>query len=233
MKRIKFVAPAILGLLLSFSAAHAQEKGDNPAKEKPDGVTVQKLIAELDTIHSDEQTPVRERDRLMEKYGAESDEAQAQQRIYQKNHAANEEKVSAILDKYGWLGSDIIGERGNATLYLVVQHSPLATRQKYLPMLRESVKKGKTPPRFLANVQDRINTNLGKPQVYGEQWKYYPETKSFNVWPVLDPANIDKRRAEIGLVPIAEHLKRRFNFEWKLDEQIKRTEEFLKKVKED
>jgi hypothetical protein len=56
--------------------------------------------------------------------------------------------------------------------------------------------------------------------------KYYPETKSFNVWPVYDPENIDKRRAELGLGPIAEHLKNRFDFEWNLEEQIKRTEEF-------
>ena len=59
--------------------------------------------------------------------------------------------------------------------------------------------------------------------------KYYPKTKSFNVWPVLDPKNIDKRRAEIGLEPIAEFLKSRFDFEWNLEEQIKRTEEFERK----
>ncbi|MFT4525731.1 MAG: hypothetical protein ACI85F_001887, partial [Bacteroidia bacterium] len=34
------------------------------------------------------------------------------------------------------------------------------------------------------------------------------------------------RRAEIGLEPIAEFLKNRFDFEWNLEEQIKRTEEF-------
>lgn len=56
--------------------------------------------------------------------------------------------------------------------------------------------------------------------------KNYPETKSFNLWPVLDPENIDKRRAEIGLEPIAEFLKSRFDFEWDLEEQVKRTEAF-------
>ena len=60
--------------------------------------------------------------------------------------------------------------------------------------------------------------------------KYYPETKSFNVWPVYDPVNIDKRRAEIGLGPIAAHLKNRFNFEWKLEEQLERTAEFEKET---
>lgn len=58
--------------------------------------------------------------------------------------------------------------------------------------------------------------------------KYYSETQSFNVWPVYAPVNIDQRRAEIGLGPITEFLKNRFNFDWNLEEQIKRTEEFEK-----
>ena len=61
--------------------------------------------------------------------------------------------------------------------------------------------------------------------------KYYPETKSFNVWPVYDPINIDKRRAEIGLGPIDEYLMNRFDFEWNLEEQIKRTEAFKAQMK--
>jgi len=181
MKNIKMITPVILAILLSISMVRAQEKENNPEKQKPNKETIKHLIAELHIIFSDEQTPISERDRLMEKYGAESEEAQAQQKIYKKNHMANELKVSKILDKYGWPGADIIGGRGNTTLYLVVQHSSLETRQKYLPMLKEAVKNGNTPPRYFANVQDRINSDLGKPQVYGEQWKYYPETKSFNV----------------------------------------------------
>lgn len=76
--------------------------------------------------------------------------------------------------------------------------------------------------------EDRIATERGDLQIYGGQMKYYPETKSFNVWPVYDPVNIDKRRAEIGLEPIAVFLKNRFDFEWELEEQIKRTEAFKK-----
>ncbi len=44
--------------------------------------------------------------------------------------------------------------------------------------------------------------------------------------PVYDPINIDERRAKIGLEPIAEFLRNRFDFEWNLQEQIKRSEEF-------
>jgi len=42
--------------------------------------------------------------------------------------------------------------------------------------------------------------------------KFYSETISLNGWPVYNPINIDKRRSEIGLEPIAEYLKNRFDF---------------------
>jgi len=184
------------------------------------------LVATLDTIYKTEQEPIRLRDSLMAMHGVESDEAQAQQTIYEKNHAINEKKVRAILDAYGWPDLELIGDQGNLTISNVLQHSENSIRVKYLPMMREAVRTGNLHPRFLVRAEDRIATERGALQIYGGQMKYYPETKSYNVWPVYDPANVDKRRAEIGLGPIAEHLMNRFNFEWKLEEQLKRTLEF-------
>ena len=56
------------------------------------------LIAVLDTIWNTEQQPIRLRDSLMEKYGAESELVLEQQKIYEQNHIINERKVKAILD---------------------------------------------------------------------------------------------------------------------------------------
>jgi hypothetical protein len=120
------------------------------------------------------------------------------------------------------------GEQGNLTICNVIQHSGNEIRKKYIPLMKQAVNDKKLEPRFLVRAEDRIATEEGKPQIYGGQMKYYPETKSFNVWPVYDPVNIDQRRAEIGLGPIAEFLKNRFDFEWNLEEQIERSEEFIK-----
>ena len=187
------------------------------------------LIAMLDTIWRDEQLPIRSRDSLMKIYGAESDLVKEQQAIYEKNHIINERKVKHILDKYGWPTKEMAGEQGNWTICNVIQHSVNEVRIHYLPMMRQAVKDKKLEPRFLVRAEDRIATENGELQIYGGQMKYYPETKGFNVWPVLDPENIDKRRAEIGLDSIAIFLKNRFDFEWNLEEQIKRTEEFERK----
>jgi len=187
------------------------------------------LIAVLDTIWEKEQTPIRSRDSLINIYGAESKEAEVYQKEYRKNHTLNIKKIKKILDKYDWPELTQIGEQGNRTICNVLQHADQETREHYIPLMKQAVLDKKLEPRFLVRAEDRIATDKGELQIYGGQMKYYPETKSFNVWPVYDPLNIDKRRAEIGLEPIAEFLKNRFDFEWNIEEQIKRTEEFENK----
>lgn len=186
------------------------------------------FIAVLDTVWQTEQVPIRKRDSLIRLYGVKAGKHHKYQKIYEKNHAINEKKVSAILDAYGWPTKEMIGEQGNLIICNVIQHSKNEVRIKYLPMMRQAVIDKKLAPRFLVRAADRIATERGDLQIYGGQMKYYPETDSFNLWPVYDPVNIDKRRAEIGLGPIAIFLKTRFNFEWNLEEQIARSEAFLK-----
>lgn len=184
------------------------------------------LQAVLDTIFSMEQEPISIRDSLIDVHGAESKEAAVYQKIYQENHAINIKKIRAILDKTGWPDTVHSGSNGNRTICNVLQHADQETREYYLPAMKQAVLDGKLEASFLVRHEDRLATDRGELQIYGGQMKYYPETKSFNVWPVHDPGNIDKRRAEIGLGPIAEHLKDRFDFEWDLEEQIRRSKTF-------
>jgi hypothetical protein len=186
------------------------------------------LIAILDTIWQKEQIPIRLRDSLINIYGAESKEADVYQKQYRKNHAQNIIKIKEILQNYGWPEQKRIGNRGNRTICNVLQHADPKTREHYIPMMRQAVLDKKLEASFLVRAEDRIATDKGQLQIYGGQMKYYRETKSFNVWPVFDPENIDKRRAKIGLGPIAAFLKNRFDFEWNLEEQLKRTEAFEK-----
>ncbi|WP_405384985.1 DUF6624 domain-containing protein [Maribacter sp. LLG6340-A2] len=212
----------IFGLLVLMSCGCK-----NKSKEAPKAVEHQEnLIAVLDTIWNMEQGPITLRDSLMKLYGAESDLVKQQQAIYKRNHSINERRVKDILDTYGWPTKEMAGEQGNWTLCNVIQHADNDVRIHYLPLMRQAVKEKKLEPRFLVRAEDRIATERGDLQIYGGQMKYYPETKSFNLWPVYDPENIDKRRTEIGLDSIAIFLKNRFDFEWNLEEQLQRTAEF-------
>ena len=185
------------------------------------------FIALLDTIRRLDREPLIMRDSMGKIYGPESEEAQYYQKIAWKNHPYNIKKIKEILGNENWPDTTLIGPRGNEIICTILQHSDLEIREHYIPRMKQAVLDKKLEPRWLVRAEDRIRTDKGDLQLYGGQMKWYRETKTFNVWPVYEPENIDKRRAEIGLGPIAEHLMNRFEFEWNLEEQIQRTEEFI------
>lgn len=213
----------IAGILITLLMLSCHTKAEQPqrlAAKKMD------IVAMLDTVFRTEQEPITLRDAYIDSFGIDSKQAQFQQEIYERNHVINETKVRHLLDTQGWPEIELIGEQGNRTICNVIQHADNEVRILYLPMMRKAVADGNLSAQYLVRAEDRIATERGDLQVYGGQMKYYPETKSFNVWPVYDPVNIDKRRAAIGLGPISEFLKMRFDFEWDLEEQIQRTAAF-------
>ena len=126
----------------------------------------------------------------------------------------NQIQVRKILDERGWLGPEVVGERGNATLFLVIQHADLETQIKYLPMMRKAVSKGNARGRDLALLEDRVALGQGKQQIYGSQIWENKETGLPYVAPLRDPKNVNQRRKEIGLMPIELYL-RRWKIEWR------------------
>jgi len=189
------------------------------------------LIAMLDTINSTEQEPIRLRDELIRTHGPEAPEVRDQDIIVHRNHDINEIKVCDYLDQYGW--PEGLGDRENRIICNVLQHSAPTVRVKYLPMMRGAVEADELEASLLARAEDRIATDRGELQIYGGQIKYYPESKSFDVWPIIDPINVDKRRAALGLPPMKEMLaSRRTPLDWNVGDQVKRTTAFLNKKKE-
>jgi len=224
---MKYLPLLIITILLIISCSRMKGKTEQDQSVQDSIIRSQNLVAKLDTIWETEQEPITKRDEMLDIYGADSKEYEKHQAIYKANHRINERKIIEILAE-GWPEKEVIGERGNRTICNVLQHSGYDIREKYLPLMQKAVENEQLNPQLLVRAEDRLATDRGELQIYGGQMKYYAETKSFNVWPVYDPVNIDKRRAAIGLGPIADYLKDRFDFQWNLEEQIKRTEEFEK-----
>lgn len=218
---MRLILIIILFSITACSIETESEQASNANKSE------ESLVAILDTIWRTEQEPIRLRDSLGKVHGYESEEFQKQNEIYHRNHDLNEKKILGILDTQGWPDIHLVGEQGHLTICNVLQHSGMEVRKKYIPMMKKAVKEKGLAPRLLARSEDRLATDRGELQIYGGQIKYYPETKSFNVWPIIDPENVDKRRAEIGLAPMAEFLANLRNpLKWDLEEQIQRTEAF-------
>ena len=116
-------------------------------------------------------------------------------------------KVKSILETYGWVGIDKIGIEANRALFLSIQHADLATQEKYLPMMREAVRKGDAFSNQLALLEDRVLIRQGKKQIHGSQVELDQNTGRYIVSPIDDPYNVDNRRASVGLQPLSEYLQ--------------------------
>jgi hypothetical protein len=140
-------------------------------------------------------------------------------------------KVTRVLDERGWLGKDKIGNEANMALFLVIQHADLKVQEKYLPMMRDAVKKGNAKGTSLALLEDRVALRTGKKQIYGSQIYINLKTNEHYIAPLEDPDNVDKRRAEVGLPPLADYVSY-WEIKWDPAEYKKRLPEYEKLWKE-
>lgn len=196
-------------------------------KEKAEANLDKALVAILDTIYKEDQGLRIEISDVEEKYGIDSEEMKVHWNKIVEKDSINLNKIQKILDERGWLGPDIIGNQGNTTLFLVIQHSDQTVQEKYLPMMREAVVNGNARPSSLALLEDRVALGQGKKQIYGSQIGRNPETEEFYVLPLQDPDNVDKRRAEVGLGKLQDYISN-WNITWDVEKYKKELPELEK-----
>lgn len=121
--------------------------------------------------------------------------------------AANSERMRAIVRQYGWPGPELVGQDGTEAALTLAQHADLAFQKEMLPLLEKSYKSGQLSGPGYALLLDKVLVGEGKPQVYGTQAKRIEEWKGKEpvLQPIEDEANVDKRRAEVGLSPLSEY----------------------------
>jgi hypothetical protein len=115
--------------------------------------------------------------------------------------------LKQVVDKRGWPGQTLVGRDGALAAWLLVQHADLDRdfQKKCLPLLAAVVKKGEAQATHLAYLTDRVLVGDGKKQVYGTQMRSV--NGKMEPAPIEDEANVDKRRKEVGLGPLADYLK--------------------------
>ena len=164
------------------------------------------LIQQLDSVFARDQK-YRVKKKGEEIFGLDSNEMNQLRKSIKENDSINLIKVKSIIDSFGWLGKDVIGVKGNETLFLVIQHSDPKTQEKYLPIMREAVRIGQAEASSLALLEDRVAISQGKKQIYGSQIEQDPKTGKFIILPIEDEANVNKRRKEVGLDPLEDYVK--------------------------
>jgi uncharacterized protein DUF6624 len=120
---------------------------------------------------------------------------------------ANTAWLKRVVRKYGWPGKSLVGKDGAFAAWLLVQHADLdpGFQRRCLKLMEKAVKAGEASGQDYAYLVDRVRTKDGKPQLYGTQLKFVDG--KYVPLPIEDEANVDKRRAAVGLPTIAEYLK--------------------------
>lgn len=96
-----------------------------------------------------------------------------------------------------------VGAAGVDAFMLLVQHH--GSLQATVLGLASELPPGEVSPFALAMLEDRVRATRGQPQRYGTHFSYGADTM-FHLAPVADPANLEARRAEVGLPPLATYV---------------------------
>lgn len=183
------------------------------------------LVATLDAIYKSDQGLRMQIGEITKAFGHDSEEMKEHWGLMQEADSINQSKVTKILDEHGWLGSKVISDQGNLTLFLVIQHADLATQEKYLPIMREAVSLGNAERSNLALLEDRVAMRQGKQQIYGSQLKRNPGTDQYFVFPIKVPEKVNERRAPMGLGTIEQYI-----FQWDLEWDVEQHKKMSKQM---
>jgi hypothetical protein len=113
---------------------------------------------------------------------------------------ANMKRLAEIIGSHGWPGLRFAGA-ASQTAFMVLQHADHDSQRKYLPLVRDAVKRHEAVGSELAMIEDRVRVADGKPQLYGTQLVGKP----LDFAPIEDEAHVDERRRSVGLPPMAEY----------------------------
>ncbi|WP_299802069.1 DUF6624 domain-containing protein [uncultured Shewanella sp.] len=119
----------------------------------------------------------------------------------------NTNRLKVIIKEHSWLTSDLVGKEGMAAVFLIVQHSPdLEFKAQMLPYLKISYLKGEgVTGQEVALLTDRVLIEKGYKQLYGTQVDI--SAGKVIIKPIEDETNVDTRRAEMQMPPLAFYLK--------------------------
>jgi hypothetical protein len=124
----------------------------------------------------------------------------------QKADKENTSWLRDVVKAHGWPTISLVGDDGAKAAWLLVQHADADTKfQRRCLDLMGKLPENEVSQSNIAYLTDRVRLAEGKKQVYGTQ--FMQEDGKWKPRPLEDEANVDRRRAEVGLPPLAEYIR--------------------------
>lgn len=181
------------------SAASEPQQARSPAQE----ALRTELEAMLEAHHHDRarlQAVVAEQ-------GARSDKTRALAEQVNDQDLARQKRLVRMLDRQGWPDAEQLGLRASESAFVLLYEAALPLQSKYLPVLRQGVATGRARPDWLALMLDRVRVRQGWAQLYGSEVLRNADG-TMEILPIRDLPQLDARRAEVGMEPMAEYARR-------------------------
>jgi hypothetical protein len=122
-------------------------------------------------------------------------------------HVENAALLARAFDAIGWPSRAKVGDDGAAAAMLILQHaiSRPDLQRRGLALLLDAIAAGEANALDAACLSDRIAVFEGREQVFGTQFDWDREGL-LSPAPMAEPADVDERRASVGLPPLAESI---------------------------
>ena len=128
--------------------------------------------------------------------------------LYALQDSLNQLEAKRILADHGWPGVSQVGEKANEALFSIVRRGSLEMKEMCLPPLQKSVEAGESKAEYQAILEDLILVQKGEKQKYGTYLNVDSNTGKKSLYPVDDKAEVETRRAELGLDPLTDYLQK-------------------------
>lgn len=114
--------------------------------------------------------------------------------------------IKDVVHQIGWPTPDKVGKEASAKAWLFVEHADddRDFQRECLPLIREAYSKKLIDGSNLAYLTDRTELAAGRDQIYGTHLTSVGG--QMQALPVVDPKNVDKLRAEMGMPSLKEFL---------------------------
>ena len=118
-------------------------------------------------------------------------------------------RLSSIVDQYGWPKISEFGQPAATAAFLIVQHTEndSAFQEKMLRLMEPLIASEDVSGEYYALLFDRVAVNSNCPQRYASQLNECRNGKFIVPTLLEDPANVDKRRATVGLGSLKDYMR--------------------------
>jgi Ca-activated chloride channel family protein len=122
-----------------------------------------------------------------------------------ENRNKNAVALCQMLKTYGWPSAELVGAEGVEAAFFLVKNSSSELQLDLLPVVVAAINKGALPRAEFPGYFDLLRLKVGLKQIFGTQATL---ANGFLVlYPIEAEAQVDARRKEFGLGPLAQYLR--------------------------